>query len=67
MSRLRQAVTRSLLALVLAVAGLTLQASLEVYAPLAEATFDPGGALVNLAQSLTSAKIGAGSVQHIDK
>jgi hypothetical protein len=47
--------------------GRLLQASLEVYAPLTEATFQSGRAIVNLAQSLTSAKVGAGSVQHIDK
>jgi lysophospholipase L1-like esterase len=47
--------------------GRLLQASLEVYAPLTEATFQSGSAAANLAQSLTSAKVGAGSVQHIDK
>ena len=48
-------------------AGRLLQASLEVYAPLADATFHAGGAVVNLAQSLTSAKVGAGNVQHLDR
>jgi hypothetical protein len=47
--------------------GRLLQASLEVYAPLAEPTFHSGNAIANLAQSLTSAKVGSGSVQHIDK
>ena len=47
--------------------GRVLQASLEVYSPLADASFQPGGAVRNLAQSLTSAKISPGSVQHIDK
>ena len=47
--------------------GQLLQASLEVYAPLTDLTFKAGGAVQNLAQSLTSAKIGAGSVQHIGR
>ena len=47
--------------------GRLLQASLEVYSPLTDAQFHSGGAVANLAQSLTSAKIGPGSVQHIDR
>jgi lysophospholipase L1-like esterase len=47
--------------------GRLLQASLEVYSPLADTPVQRGGALQNLAQSLTSAKITAGSVQHLDK
>jgi lysophospholipase L1-like esterase len=47
--------------------GRLLQASLEVYAPLAEPTFHSGNAIANLAQSLTSAKVGSGRVLHIDK
>jgi lysophospholipase L1-like esterase len=47
--------------------GRLLQASLEVYAPLTETAFHSGRAVANLAQSLTSADVGAGSVQHIDK
>ena len=47
--------------------GRLLQASLEVYSPLVEPQFRSGGTVENLAQSLTSAKIGAGSVQHTDR
>ena len=47
--------------------GRLLQASLEVYSPLAETAFPSGGAVKNLAQSLTHAKVGAGSVTHIGK
>jgi lysophospholipase L1-like esterase len=47
--------------------GHLLQASLEVYSPLVEAKFRSGGTVENLAQSLTAAKIGAGSVQHTDR
>jgi hypothetical protein len=47
--------------------GRLLQASLEVYSPLADARFTPGGAVDNLAQSLTSAKIASAGVQHIDR
>jgi lysophospholipase L1-like esterase len=47
--------------------GRLLQASLEVYSPLNEAQFRAGGAVENLAQSLASAKVGTGSVLHIDK
>ena len=47
--------------------GRLLQASLEVYAPLTDAAFHAGGAVANLAQSLTSAKTGSGSVKHLDK
>jgi hypothetical protein len=53
-------VTRSVLAVVLAV-------SLEVYSPLEDAHFRSGEAVENVAQSLTSAKVVAASVQHIDK
>ena len=44
--------------------GSLLQASLEVYSPLTDLGFQPGAPVPNLAQSLTSAKVGAGSVQH---
>jgi hypothetical protein len=47
--------------------GRLLQASLEVYSPLNEPQFRAGSAVENLAQSLTSAKVGSGSVQHIDQ
>jgi lysophospholipase L1-like esterase len=47
--------------------GRLLQASLEVYSPLTEAHFQSGGSVANLAQSLTAAKIGAGSVLHSDQ
>jgi hypothetical protein len=47
--------------------GTLLQASLEVYSPLADAHLRSGEAVLNVAQSLTSAKVGVGSVQHIDK
>jgi len=47
--------------------GKMLQASLEVYSPLSDGELRSGEPVKNLAQSLTSAKIGAGSVQHIDK
>jgi lysophospholipase L1-like esterase len=47
--------------------GRLLQASLEVYSPLNDAQFRSGGPVENRAQSLASAKVGSGSVQHIDK
>jgi lysophospholipase L1-like esterase len=47
--------------------GKLLQASLEVYSPLTDVTFQPGAAVRNLAQSLTAARIGPNGVQHIDK
>ncbi len=47
--------------------GRLLQASLEVYSPLTEARFQPGGRVVNLAQSLTTANIGARSVLHSEQ
>jgi lysophospholipase L1-like esterase len=47
--------------------GRLLQASLEVYAPLTDTAFHADGDAANLAQSLTSARIGPGSVKHIDK
>jgi lysophospholipase L1-like esterase len=47
--------------------GRLLQASLEVYSPLTEGHFQPGGRVANLAQSLTTARIGAGSVLHSDQ
>jgi hypothetical protein len=47
--------------------GRLLQASLEVYSPLAEAQFQPGGSVANLAQSLTTARVGARSVLHSDQ
>ena len=48
-------------------AGRVLQASLEIYAPLADADFKPGSAVKNVAQSLTAPKVGPGHVQHVDK
>jgi lysophospholipase L1-like esterase len=47
--------------------GKMLQASLEVYSPLADAAFPSGGAVKNLAQSLTYARVGSGSVTHIGR
>jgi lysophospholipase L1-like esterase len=47
--------------------GRLLQASLEVYSPLNEAQFRAGDAVENLAQSLTSAKVGTSGVLHIEK
>jgi lysophospholipase L1-like esterase len=47
--------------------GRLLQASLEVYSPLTDATFSTGGASQNLAQSLTAVRIGEGSVKHLGK
>jgi len=47
--------------------GKLLQASLEVYSPLSDTELRSGESVKNLAQSLTSAKVGSGSVQHIDK
>jgi lysophospholipase L1-like esterase len=40
--------------------GALLQASLEVYSPLDNVRFEPGGAVANLAQSLTSATVTVG-------
>ena len=48
-------------------AGRVVQASLEVYAPLADQNFAPGAVVKNMAQSLTAPKIGAGHVQRIEK
>jgi hypothetical protein len=47
--------------------GKLLQASLEVYSPLSDAALRSGEPVKNLAQSLTSAKVGGGSVQHVDR
>ena len=47
--------------------GALLQASLEVYAPLTDAQFKPGAPVENRAQSLTTARVGAGSVTHVTK
>jgi lysophospholipase L1-like esterase len=47
--------------------GVLLQSSLEVYAPLADATFKPGQALQNLAQATTFAKVGDGVITHVEK
>jgi lysophospholipase L1-like esterase len=44
--------------------GTLLQASLEVYAPLADARFQPDSLLENRAQSMTAVKVGAGTVVH---
>ena len=43
--------------------GRLLQASLEVYSPLAGMKVQPGGTVQNLAQTLTAAKIAAAGVQ----
>jgi lysophospholipase L1-like esterase len=45
--------------------GTLLQASLEVYAPLADAKLERGASLENLAQSLTAAKVGTGKIAHV--
>jgi len=47
--------------------GRLLQASLEVYSPLADEEIRSRNSVANLAQSLTSAKVGPGGVVHIDK
>jgi lysophospholipase L1-like esterase len=47
--------------------GRLLQASLEVYSPLVEAQFQAGGKVANLAQSVTTATVGARSVLHSDQ
>jgi hypothetical protein len=47
--------------------GRLLQASLEVYSPMIGADIKAGGAVKNLAQSLTAARIGSGGVEHGDK
>jgi len=47
--------------------GRLLQASLEVYSPLADEEIRSRSSVANLAQSLTSAKVGTGGVVHIDK
>jgi hypothetical protein len=44
--------------------GRLLQASLEVYSPLAGMKVQPGGTVQNLAQDRTAAKIAAAGVQH---
>jgi hypothetical protein len=47
--------------------GSLLQASLEVYSPLTELDARSDGAVRNLAQSLSSARVGAGAVHHVGK
>jgi hypothetical protein len=47
--------------------GTLLQSSLEVYAPLADASLKVGTALENRAQSLTFAKVDGGGLMHVDK
>jgi lysophospholipase L1-like esterase len=47
--------------------GKILQASLEIYAPLADARFAPAAAVENRAQSLSALKVGDGRVTHVDK
>ena len=44
--------------------GRLVQASLEVYSPLAGMKVQPGGTVHNLAETLTAAKIAAAAVQH---
>jgi len=46
--------------------GKLLQASLEVYAPLADAEFRPGSAVENRAQSMTFFKTGSGNIVHVN-
>jgi len=48
-------------------AGKMLQASLEVYAPLADAQFTAGAALENRAQSLTAIRVTAPGVTHVER
>ena len=47
--------------------GRLLQASLEVYSPLTELGLQSKGMAANLAQSLTTAKLGSASVEHMDR
>lgn len=47
--------------------GALLQASLEVYAPLTEATFKRDQPLQNVAQSTTFAMVGDGTIAHVEK
>ena len=47
--------------------GTLLQASLEVYAPLADAKFRRDAPLENRAQATTFAKVGDGTIAHVDK
>jgi lysophospholipase L1-like esterase len=47
--------------------GSVLQASLELYSPLTDLDVRSGGPVKNLAQSLTSANVSAGSVKHIGR
>ena len=47
--------------------GALLQASLEVYAPLADSRFDRGASLENRAQSLAAVRVEAGTVVHADR
>jgi lysophospholipase L1-like esterase len=47
--------------------GALLQASLEVYAPLADATFKRDQPLRNVAQATTFAKVGDGNIAHVEK
>jgi hypothetical protein len=47
--------------------GTLLQASLEVYAPLADARFQRDAPVENRAQATTFAKVGDGTVAHVEK
>jgi hypothetical protein len=47
--------------------GTLLQSSLEVYAPLADARFTRDASLENRAQATTAAKVGDGTIAHVDK
>lgn len=47
--------------------GKLLQASLDIYAPLADQRFAEGSALENRAQSLSLARVGVGNVAHAEK
>jgi len=43
-----------------------LQSSLEIYAPLADAQFQPGSTVENRAQSLAALKVGTARMVHVD-
>jgi hypothetical protein len=47
--------------------GTLVQASLDVYAPLADASLARGAALENRAQSLAALRVGEGSLTHLDR
>lgn len=47
--------------------GTLLQSSLEVYAPLADVRFQRDAPLENRAQATTAAKVGDGTIAHVEK